>query len=208
MKSSKQTKSAAQKRKARATTRTRASTPSQPRSRAKTHATPHPRRGGRDPVVLLNADHRRLQALLKSLQSARTASRRSALIEQTADALRMHTEMEESIFYPAFRAAAQSARDRQMFHEATEEHHAVDVVLPECRSATADADVFAARAKVLRELVEHHIKEEQDVMFPRARRILSAQELHELGEEIAARQTAARTPSVVRTVGQLIGLTR
>jgi len=168
-----------------------------------------PRRGEADPIALLIADHRRVKTLLNAMQAARTESRRMELIDQTIAELTTHAEIEEQVFYPAFRAAAQKARDRQQFHEATEEHRTVDMVMPEVRQATGDPDVFAARAKVLKELVEHHVKEEQEEMFPRARRILSADQLRTLGEQIAARQRAAKAPAgIVRTVGKLVGLTR
>jgi hypothetical protein len=83
-----------------------------------------------------------------------------------------------------------------LFFEAKEEHHAVDTILPEVASATGEPDVFAARAKVLKEMVEHHADEEESDMFPRARKLLPPAELRRLGDEMAARKrTLQQRPS-------------
>ena len=199
-----------------ATTRTRkTSTTRAGSSRARTRiargARKAPRRkvplAGGDAIAVLKADHVRIRALLKGLQSAHTAARRSSLMDQTEQLLKQHTRIEEQIFYPAFREAAKNARDRRRFHEATEEHHIVDVVLPEVRDARHEPEVFTARARVLRELVEHHIEEEQEDMFPRARRLLSAAELQELGTTMSARARAEQQPTgALQAVSALIGL--
>jgi hemerythrin-like domain-containing protein len=120
--------------------------------------------------------------------------------------LKQHTQLEEQLFYPAFREMAQNKHDRQLFHEATEEHHTVDVVLPEVRQAQHEPDVFAARAKVLKELVTHHIEEEQDDMFPRARRLLPRETLQAIGAQMAEQRRAANRPGPLQAVSQLIGL--
>ncbi len=168
------------------------------------------RRGARasstDAIAVLKRDHVRLRSLLASLHTAQTAARRESLIGQCEALLKLHTALEEQHFYPAFREAAQNKRDRQLFHEATEEHHVVDVVLPEVKQARHEPDVFAARAKVLKELVEHHIEEEHDELFPRARKLLSADTLEEIGTRMVEQQRAAKQPSVLQTVGQLIGV--
>jgi hemerythrin-like domain-containing protein len=161
----------------------------------------------RDAIALLKRDHTRLKSLLAALQAAQTTARRESLLAQTEALLKQHTEIEEQVFYPAFRDVAQSKRDRQLFHEAAEEHHVVDVVLPEVKQARHAPDVFAARAKVLKELVEHHIDEEHDELFPRARRLLAAETLRELGDRMTEQQRAAKRPSALQSVGQLIGLT-
>jgi hemerythrin-like domain-containing protein len=163
-----------------------------------------------DALAVLREDHRTLRAILDALKTAR-GERRQQTFERAERELKRHTELEESIFYPAFRAAAQTKKDRQMFHEATEEHHAVDVVLPEVRNALADDDVFSARLKVLTELVRHHMEEEESEMFPRARTTLGSSELHALGERLrAASPRAARGPAIspLRAVASLVGMGR
>lgn len=159
-----------------------------------------------DAIAFLKRDHAKLKSLLSALQAAKSASRRESLLAQTEALLKQHTQNEESLFYPAFRELAQNKKDRQLFHEATEEHHAVDVVLPEVRQAQHEPDVFAARAKVLKELVTHHIEEEQNEMFPRARRLMTNEMLHEIGERMVEQRRAAQRPGALQAVGQLIGL--
>lgn len=170
-------------------------------SRRRTRTSP------RDVISVLEADHTKIKALLSMMQKARTTTQREALVEKTGQILKEHTRREERIFYPAFREAAKTKRDRQLFHEATEEHYVVDLVLPEVKQAVHEPDVFAARAKVLKELVEHHIEEEQDDMFPRARRLLSIEQRRALGDEMLAPPSAAdRAVGALHSVGAMIGL--
>jgi hemerythrin-like domain-containing protein len=157
----------------------------------------------------LRADHVRVKALLNNLQQATTEGRRTSLIDEIEAALREHTTIEEQIFYPAFREAAKTDKDRRLFHEAVEEHHVVDVVLPEVRDARHEGEVFTARAKVLRELVLHHIEEEQDEMFPRAHQLFSADELRDLGTRMNERKRADQQPTgTLEKVGAMIGLSQ
>jgi len=164
---------------------------------------------GGDAIGVLKSDHVRIKAALAALADARTATRRDSLIAEVERLLKQHTNAEEELFYPAFREAAKTKEDRKLFHEAREEHHIVDLVLPEVRGSRHEPEVFAARAKVLKELVEHHIKEEHDDLFPRARRLLSSAELHALGTQLqAALSKRAETPvnGALHSVGQMIGL--
>jgi hemerythrin superfamily protein len=146
-----------------------------------------------DAVTLLKEDHKQLRKLLDELKSANTDDRRARLFHQVEEALKTHTRIEEEIFYPAFRDVAMTKRDRQLFHEAIEEHHAADTILPEVGNVRAEPDVFAARAKVLKEVVEHHAEEEETEMFPRARKLLPASELRRLGTEMAARKRSLQS---------------
>jgi hemerythrin-like domain-containing protein len=63
------------------------------------------------------------------------------------------------------------------------------MVLPEMRSAKTGTPEFAARVKVLKDLVEHHIEEEEGEMFPRARKVLEREQLVDLGEQIGQRKS-------------------
>lgn len=107
---------------------------------------------------------------------------------QVASEVKIHAQVEEEIFYPAFRAAAKKKDDMKMFFEAKEEHHVVDLIMPEL-SDTDSKEEFAAKAKVLKELIEHHADEEEKEMFPRARKLLDRDELRELGERIEQRKS-------------------
>ena len=72
-----------------------------------------------------------------------------------------------------------------MYHEAKQEHRAVDsLVLPDLLNTDPGSLEFAGRIKVLKELVEHHIEEKEEEMFKDAQELLSAEQLEELGEQM------------------------
>jgi hemerythrin-like domain-containing protein len=149
----------------------------------------------KDAIALLKEDHQRVRGLLGQLEetSERGASRREALLSKIEQELKVHTKIEEEIFYPAFREAAQKQDDRELYFEAVEEHHVVDLVLPEIKKTEPDSDEFGAKAKVLKDLVEHHAEEEEGEMFPRARKLMDREELLRLGGELArAKEALAR----------------
>ena len=113
------------------------------------------------------------------------------LLETIEAELKVHTTIEEEIFYPAFREAATRKDDTKLYYEAVEEHHVVDMVLPEMDKGEAGSPEFAAKAKVLKDLVEHHAGEEEKEMFPRARKLMDKDELKPLGEQLARRKQGA-----------------
>ena len=143
-------------------------------------------------IQLLKEDHKKVRALLAELESTtpRGVKKRSQLLERIAKELRVHTKIEEEIFYPAFKAAGEKSDDDKMYFEALEEHRAAgDLVLPDLEKTDPGSDRFSGRAKVLKELIEHHAGEEEKEMFPRARKLLSAAELNALGAEMLARKS-------------------
>lgn len=139
-----------------------------------------------DAIALLKQDHEKVRGLLESLEKA-TGARREKLFAQIDRELKVHTTIEEEIFYPAFREAAKKKDDQVMIYEAVQEHHMVDVALPEAAEGENNEDL-KAKAKVVKELVEHHADEEEDEMFPRARKLFDREELRALGERMAARK--------------------
>ena len=141
-------------------------------------------------ITILKEDHRRLQALLTRLDDTteRGAKLREKLVADIEMEVKIHAQLEEEIFYPAYKEAARSKEDKEVFFEATEEHHVVDMVLPALKAANPKSDEFGAKAKVLKDLIDHHIEEEENEMFAKARKLLSASELNEVGEAMAARK--------------------
>ena len=162
-----------------------------------------------DALSLLRADHKKIRALLSTLKDAEGAARRSKLLEQAQEELTAHTTIEEEIFYPAFREAAHVKKDQQLFYEALEEHHAAKLILDEVGRADAASPEFAGRAKVLKEMVEHHAEEEEEEMFPKARRLLPPSELRRLGFEMAERKRSLRpsTESTLQRVASFLPFT-
>lgn len=141
-----------------------------------------------DAIALLKEDHKKVRGLLEQLEKSTNATRREQLSSKIEMELKVHTQIEEEIFYPAYKDAAQKKDDKELFFEAKEEHHVVDLVLPEVRETEPQAEEFQAKAKVLKELVLHHAKEEEKEMFPRARKLMSRDELTDLGERLQQRK--------------------
>src|SRR5690242_17274742 len=88
---------------------------------------------GADAISLLKKDHEKVRGLLKKLESAadKGDDRAEDLLAQVDREVKIHSQVEEEIFYPAFKEAARSKEDSKLFFEATEEHHVVDLVMPE-----------------------------------------------------------------------------
>jgi hemerythrin superfamily protein len=139
-----------------------------------------------DAIALLKQDHAKVRELLGQFENA-TGARRQKLLGQIATELKVHTTIEEEIFYPAYREAARKKEDKKLFFEAVQEHHVVDMVMPEMNDG-ASPEELKAKAKVLKDLVEHHAEEEEKEMFPRARKTMDKEELKSLGEMMARRK--------------------
>ena len=147
-------------------------------------------RSGMDAIALLKKDHQNVRQLLKRFEtSSENHSGDSAgLLREIEKELKVHTQIEEEIFYPAFRDAFESEDDEKLYYEALEEHHVVDLVLPEIKSASKNSEEFAAKVKVLKDIVEHHAEEEETEMFPKARKKMGAAALRELGMRLQERK--------------------
>ncbi|MEO8380507.1 MAG: hemerythrin domain-containing protein [Acidobacteriota bacterium] len=149
-----------------------------------------PTKKPKDAIALLKEDHEKVRGLLASLEKTgdKAKDRRVTLLEKISKELMIHTTIEEEIFYPAYHEAAQAKEDKKIYFEANEEHSVVKMYLPRVQSGELSGEKFTAEAKVLRELVEHHAKEEEKEMFKRAKKFLSKDELVDLGARMAARK--------------------
>lgn len=139
-----------------------------------------------DAIAVLKQDHETVRGLLSSLENA-TGARRAKLLAQVDRELKVHTQIEEEIFYPAYLDAARKKDDTKLYYEALQEHHVVDLVLPEAAEGDSPEEL-KAKAKVLKELVEHHADEEEKEMFPSAKKILDKETLRALGEQMQLRK--------------------
>ncbi|MEO5810981.1 MAG: hemerythrin domain-containing protein [Rhodanobacter sp.] len=143
-----------------------------------------------DAIQLLKADHKKVKELLAELAdtTSRAVKKRVELLSQIRTNLTAHTMIEEEIFYPAFKEAG-AKEEAKMYYEALEEHRAAgDLVLPDLLNTKPDSENFSGRANVLKELVEHHVKEEETEMFKTAKKLLSKEQLVELGERMEQRK--------------------
>jgi hemerythrin-like domain-containing protein len=134
-------------------------------------------------IALLKRDHKELKEMLKELAEAgpRAARRRQSILEQVAGELTAHERMEEEVFYPAL-AKHREARDSVL--EGYEEHHVANLILAELRETSVGDDRWSAKAKVLKDSVEHHIEEEEGEMFKQARSAFDSDQLQELADQM------------------------
>ncbi|MFZ2493634.1 MAG: hemerythrin domain-containing protein [Thermoanaerobaculia bacterium] len=145
-------------------------------------------------ITMLKADHTVLKRVLRELNAvegngAQQLKRRETLVQQLERELKTHAQLEEEVFYPAFKAAAEKKKSAtDSFYEAAEEHHVVDMVLPSLKTANPKSNEFKAKAKVIKELIEHHIKEEEKEMFAMARSLFDEDQLNELGDLMQGRK--------------------
>ena len=132
---------------------------------------------------LLKKQHKNVKALFKKAEETEGGRQRRQLVEQIASELKIHTKIEEEIFYPAVREIGTSKAE-QMIDEAFEEHHVVDLVLAELPNVDPEDERFHAKMTVLSELVEHHVEDEEDEVFPMAEKKLGRDRLQMLGERM------------------------
>jgi hypothetical protein len=140
---------------------------------------------GNDAIALLMADHRQVEKWFDEFQSARAQERKQELAGKICQALKVHTQIEHEIFYPAFLEATD---DEDIHHEAEVEHDGAKKLIAEIEKTGPSDDYFDARVKVLSEMIRHHVKEEEKRggMFAEARQ--SDMDLQALGSELAARK--------------------
>jgi hemerythrin-like domain-containing protein len=112
---------------------------------------------------LLRRDHRHVLALLKQFDKADAENEQRELCDQILDELKMHTDIEERVFYPYLREA--TARE-DLFQEASIEHDTAKQLMEQLPSEQAGTPRFKAMVKVLGEYFEHHLKEEETEIFP------------------------------------------
>jgi hemerythrin-like domain-containing protein len=138
-----------------------------------------------DPIVLLEADHRRFEELLEQGEATteRAAKRRSQLLNTLTAALNVHEAIEEKILYPALKPHAET---HDIVLEGYQEHHVADVIIRELHQVAKSDEKWGAKFKVLEESLAHHIQEEERKMFPTARAVLTTEELNDLGARMKA----------------------
>lgn len=136
-----------------------------------------------DAIAMLTADHKAVSALFAKYETTRIHRDKKAIIDQICTALSVHAQIEEEIFYPAVKAAL---KDKVLVPEATVEHAGVRDLIAKLQDEESDGEMFEARVKVLSEYVKHHVKEEQNEMFPEAKS--SSIDMVELGAMMAGRK--------------------
>jgi len=157
----------------------------------KTPAAPKASAAAKDAIALLKADHKAVSQLFAEYEKTRSVAKKKALVAELCTALSVHTQIEEEIFYPAVQAAL---KDKLLVPEATVEHAGVKSLIAQIEGVEPDGEMYDAKVKVLSEYVKHHVKEEQNEMFPKVK--ASSLDMAELGARMAARKAdlLARKP--------------
>jgi hemerythrin-like domain-containing protein len=130
-----------------------------------------------DAITLLKKQHAEVKALFVQFRKAGSPDRQRAIFEEIADNLAAHCEIEEKIFYPS---VFRDDTERQV-KEAVEEHLSAKRVISDLLSMEPSDSQYEAKVKVLSDLINHHVEEEHEELFPTVREELPSKELKELG---------------------------
>lgn len=135
-------------------------------------------------LELLVEQHDKVDRLIAELEADDLApERRRLLFQELADNVAAHSTVEEKLFYPSVRAA----QTQDILLESTEEHLAIKRVLADLLQLSLDDERFDAKLAVLKEEIEHHARdEEEQILFPKLRRLMSEEQLVALGSEMHA----------------------
>ncbi len=123
-----------------------------------------------DAIAMLTADHKKVKKLFSDFDGLKEKGgeeEKSTLVEQICNELKIHTELEEEIFYPAVRKAID---DADLMDEALVEHAGAKDLIAQLEDASPDDDLYDAKVTVLGEQITHHVKEEEGDMFPKAKK--------------------------------------
>ena len=143
-------------------------------------------------VKLLTADHKEVRKLFKDyeklVESEADDEQKKELAEQICDMLTIHATIEEEIFYPAARGAID---EQDLLDEAEVEHASAKDLIAQIQSMEPDEELYDAKVKVLGEYVDHHVKEEEDEMFPKVNK--AEIDLESIGQQLMERKQALMT---------------
>lgn len=174
-----------------------------------------------DPFELLEADHKKVAELFDRLEAAHGKAKLD-IFKKIKIELDVHAHIEEKFLYPALE---KPEKTHDLTLESYEEHAVVKTLLEELAAATSANDEWQAKAKVLRENVEHHVEEEEGELFGDAKDVLSDEQIAAIGQKMEAekakklglakpaapqaaksRQASARQPGIISRLASAIGL--
>jgi hemerythrin superfamily protein len=123
-----------------------------------------------DAIAMLIADHKKVKTLFAEFHTLKDDGRgkdKSAIVKQVCNALKIHEAIEEEIFYPAVRKAID---DADLMDEAVVEHAGAKEIIAQLEEAEPTDELYDAKVTVLAEQINHHVKEEESEMFPKAKK--------------------------------------
>lgn len=134
-------------------------------------------------TALLRADHKVVSTLFAEYETARSSAKKRVIVAKICTELSVHAQVEDEIFYPAVKAAL---KDKELIPEAIVEHATLRELIAQVEGKEPAGEMFDAKIKVLGEYVKHHVKEEHEEMFPKAR--ATKLDMVALGAQLAARK--------------------
>ena len=138
-----------------------------------------------DPITLLKSDHAKVKSLFADFRKAKkrgaASKEKAALVDTICRELKIHTQIEENIFYPAVREAID---DEDLMDEALVEHAGAKELIAQLEDADPADDLYDAKVTVLGEQIDHHVEEEEGEMFKAARK--ADLDMDALGAEMAS----------------------
>ncbi len=131
-----------------------------------------------DAIQLLKDDHKKVEKIFSDMERKEN---RQKLFPELDRELSIHAEIEENAFYPA---AKEAEPTRDLVLESIEEHKQIKLVLADLEQTDMTTDEWGAALKVLKEDVMHHVGEEENELFPKVKKILSKDQLEDLGTQM------------------------
>jgi hypothetical protein len=141
-----------------------------------------------DAIAILKDDHKNVKKLFKDFDKMKDKAEdaeKEALVKRICTELTVHTQIEEEIFYPAARKAID---DQDLLDEAAVEHASAKDLIRQLQSMAVSDPLYDAKVTVLGEYVDHHVQEEQDEMFKKAKK--AKMDMEKLGKKLATRKRA------------------
>jgi len=135
-------------------------------------------------IELLQQDHREVEGYFEQYEELKDNAAKAKLAQRICAALKVHTQVEEEIFYPAARKAT---KDDDLLDEAAVEHGGAKKLIAEIEAGKPGQDMFDAKVKVLGEQIHHHVEEEEDELFPEVE--AAKIDLDALGKQMAERKS-------------------
>jgi hemerythrin superfamily protein len=137
-------------------------------------------------LKLLETQHREVEDLFEEFESAGEGAKKTKerIFKQVADALAIHAEIEEKLFYPEAKQASSELED--LLRESVEEHLAAKRLIADLLQSRPEDEQFDARMQVLKEQVEHHVEEEEEELFPKVKQAMDGDALEDLGGRMEA----------------------
>lgn len=137
-----------------------------------------------DATDLLQRDHRQVESWFHACESLSDDQQKAELVQKICMALKVHTQIEEEIFYPRARA---ETGEQGLIEEAIQEHAEVKQMIADIEQRQSQGQDCTEQLEAMRQAVQHHVQEEENEMFPKVRS--SDVDLFALGSELATRRS-------------------